>query len=578
MARPPAAEPGGWSWSGLASSLFVANPEVPPLWDDSDLDPPDNVPNRDSYRRLDTFDSGASSSSRFGASFSSMSSPSRALFGAGTDQASPQRGAAASSSGLSVLKKQGATADPGLDAVSAQRLLERLELANRTLASDPKMIMVQNGSIRTADSTLQTLTVTPAAISGGESDDAAPADDTFWETLLTESDGRTSLARLPHLIAARIRTSGIPARLRSQLWLRIAGAHIDNLHMVYPALLAEHSSFENIIQRDVSRTFPKVELFAEQGCSGQKMLFNVLKAFSVFDRDVGYCQGLSFCAGIMLMQGMSEQEAFSLVVRLLEESSSPTPAQPTTPASGAPLIGIGAIYALRSCFLPDMAGLHQALFQHTELVRAVDPALDKHLRECGISATMYASQWFLTMFSYNFPLELVFRLFDIMLVDGAMLTMVRFSVAILLLNHDRILGAVEIESLLALLKGEQLVAQYRGSWNALIKDVLDVTPNITQSTLGDLKLKYLREQQDSSREAAKAEIQRLNELVKQLARERDKARGELSAALKENARLTSANVELKEKLKQNDELQLRMLKENQVLLATIEQFEEAKQQ
>jgi hypothetical protein len=35
--------------------------------------------------------------------------------------------------------------------------------------------------------------------------------------------------------------------------------------------------------------------------SGQLALFNLLKAYSLMDSDVGYCQGLSFVAGILLM-------------------------------------------------------------------------------------------------------------------------------------------------------------------------------------------------------------------------------------------------------------------------------------
>ena len=35
--------------------------------------------------------------------------------------------------------------------------------------------------------------------------------------------------------------------------------------------------------------------------NGQLALFNLLKAYSLMDQDVGYCQGLSFVAGILLM-------------------------------------------------------------------------------------------------------------------------------------------------------------------------------------------------------------------------------------------------------------------------------------
>ena len=36
------------------------------------------------------------------------------------------------------------------------------------------------------------------------------------------------------------------------------------------------------------------------GC-GQMSLFNLLKAYSLLDSEVGYCQGLSFVAGLLLM-------------------------------------------------------------------------------------------------------------------------------------------------------------------------------------------------------------------------------------------------------------------------------------
>ena len=47
------------------------------------------------------------------------------------------------------------------------------------------------------------------------------------------------------------------------------------------------------------RTFPSHPYFTHQ--HGQKTLHNVLHAYAVSDKDVGYCQGLSFVAGIILM-------------------------------------------------------------------------------------------------------------------------------------------------------------------------------------------------------------------------------------------------------------------------------------
>jgi hypothetical protein len=54
------------------------------------------------------------------------------------------------------------------------------------------------------------------------------------------------------------------------------------------------------------RTFPGHPYFSAQLGPGQLSLFNLLKAYSLLDEEVGYCQGLSFVAGVLLMH-VSEQ-------------------------------------------------------------------------------------------------------------------------------------------------------------------------------------------------------------------------------------------------------------------------------
>ena len=63
----------------------------------------------------------------------------------------------------------------------------------------------------------------------------------------------------------------------------------------------QDSSQENIIQRDVHRTFPAHDYFQSVGGLGQDSLYRISKAYSVFDREVGYCQGLSFLAAALLL-------------------------------------------------------------------------------------------------------------------------------------------------------------------------------------------------------------------------------------------------------------------------------------
>lgn len=64
------------------------------------------------------------------------------------------------------------------------------------------------------------------------------------------------------------------------------------------------------------RTFPTHPYFSAQLGAGQLSLYNILKAYSLLDQEVGYCQGLSFVAGILLLH-MGEEEAFHMLKFLM---------------------------------------------------------------------------------------------------------------------------------------------------------------------------------------------------------------------------------------------------------------------
>jgi len=102
-----------------------------------------------------------------------------------------------------------------------------------------------------------------------------------------------------------------------------SAAKDPTLEMVYQELLHQTSSHEKSIARDLSRTFPKLEYFMDEKGVGQENLyvsflikslersqtdeiriyrsFNVVKAYSLYDEEVGYTQGLQFIVGPLLL-------------------------------------------------------------------------------------------------------------------------------------------------------------------------------------------------------------------------------------------------------------------------------------
>lgn len=71
---------------------------------------------------------------------------------------------------------------------------------------------------------------------------------------------------------------------------------------------------------------------------------------------------------------MPDEEAFCVLVRLMKA------------------------YDLRSHYTPNMPGLQLRLFQFDRLVEELLPSVFLHLLRQGVKSSMYASQWFLTLF------------------------------------------------------------------------------------------------------------------------------------------------------------------------------------
>jgi len=105
----------------------------------------------------------------------------------------------------------------------------------------------------------------------------------------------------PELLAEKIR-QGIPDSLRRLIWQSISKSKSSDLEEIYDKLLKENTPYEKIIRRDLSRTFPDHDYFKDSNGEGQESLFNVMKVYSLYDKDLGYCQGLSFIVGPLLLK------------------------------------------------------------------------------------------------------------------------------------------------------------------------------------------------------------------------------------------------------------------------------------
>lgn len=182
---------------------------------------------------------------------------------------------------------------------------------------------------------------------------------------------------------------------------------------------------EKTIKRDLGARTSYSKYLMAAGL--QDGLFGICKAYALYDEAVGYAQGMNFIA-MPLLFNMPEEEAFSMFVTLMNK------------------------YGLRDLFVADMAGLHLHLYQFERLLEDFEPALYCHLRRREVKPQLYATQWFLTLFAYRFPLQLVVRVYDLILADGLEAAILKFGLVLMQKNAETLLAMKDMSTLTNFLK------------------------------------------------------------------------------------------------------------------------------
>ncbi|BFZ20670.1 hypothetical protein BsWGS_23709 [Bradybaena similaris] len=318
---------------------------------------------------------------------------------------------------------------------SEEELLRQLEEANRLLEADEKSYPARAAfsatpghSRKGSESSIVSSTSSNSFYSHQNSnkvdDSNGHSTESLWEIWGRIINDWDSVKKKQVFLRELVR-KGIPHEFRGMAWQLILGVHDSSWKQEYAEHMKKKSPCEKLIRRDIARTFPDHDFFKEKDGFGQESLFNVMKAYSLHDREVGYCQGSGFIVGLLLMQ-MPEEDAFAVLVHLMEE------------------------FRLRELFKPSMAELGLCMFKLECLIQELLPTLLVHFQTQNFDTSMYASSWFLTLYVTSLPLSLARRIMDLFVSEG-MEMIFRVGVAILQSCQDELL-TLDMEGLLKYLQ------------------------------------------------------------------------------------------------------------------------------
>ncbi|XP_063708532.1 growth hormone-regulated TBC protein 1-A [Culicoides brevitarsis] len=251
-----------------------------------------------------------------------------------------------------------------------------------------------------------------------------------WEKFLRKHDildGGNTLKRY-------IR-KGIPSSMRPEVWLKSSSAFLHRQRQpdLYQKLLKCTYDKETAdqIRVDLPRTFPENIYFDQYKSS----LFNVLITYSLNNKDVGYCQGLNYIAGLLLLVTKNEEHSFWLLKEVVEN-------------------------IVPSYHTKSMYGLITDVEVLAQLIRQRSPEIHKHIKQVGLPWEVILTKWFICIFAEVLPVETVLRIWDCIFAEGFKI-LFRVSVTIILRNRSEILKTHDMSELLNVfrraIKGPQVL-------------------------------------------------------------------------------------------------------------------------
>lgn len=227
--------------------------------------------------------------------------------------------------------------------------------------------------------------------------EVAPTKIRRWQKILIlqESMALKNPAKLRKQITVEM-IKGIPNEYRWRCWV--------NLLLKTPAMSEE--AYNNLpqtgephiitIKRDLDRSFPYEAYFDKEkfGEIGQAALERILSKFAEKHQEIGYCQGMNFIVGFLLIvSGGSEIEVFCCFEVLCKD------------------------FGMEGFYIEGMGYLKKCIWVTKKLMEKYKKKLSDHFAGQGLPDDLWLLKWLMTAFTMVLSGNVLVRVWDLFLVE-----------------------------------------------------------------------------------------------------------------------------------------------------------------
>ncbi|XP_023977319.1 TBC1 domain family member 12 isoform X1 [Physeter macrocephalus] len=209
---------------------------------------------------------------------------------------------------------------------------------------------------------------------------------------------------------------GLPPSVRGKVWSLAVGNELNITPELYEIFLsrakerwksfsetnsendvegvsvADREASLELIKLDISRTFPSLYIF-QKGGPYHDVLHSILGAYTCYRPDVGYVQGMSFIAAVLILN-LEEADAFIAFANLLNK-----PCQL-------------AFFRVDHSMMLRYFATFEVFFEENL------SKLFLHFKSYSLTPDIYLIDWIFTLYSKSLPLDLACRVWDVFCRDG----------------------------------------------------------------------------------------------------------------------------------------------------------------